>query len=152
MFTVHTLGALDLVFVSVAASSYFVVDTAADPKENRTDEYVELRSSDGARLAYRSRGEIDLPLVIIPFGDTLDIAETRRTAIETVLLDAANTRSSGVIVTYVEKDASNAVAKTWRLLGGTMDPVTTVPGAGRIRALQGKYVAPCVVNLVLSKN
>lgn len=152
MFDVHTLGSLNLVFVSVAASSYAVADALGDPVEKRDEEYVALRSADGARLAYTSGAEIELDLGIIAFGSTLDIAQTRRTAIETQLINARNTRTTGTIITYVEKDASNAAATTWRLLGGIMRPVTALPGMGRLRALTGTYIAPCVAHLVLSKN
>lgn len=152
MFDVNTLGSLNLVFVSTAASSYYVVDVMGDPEDKQDDEYVPLRASDGARLVFSGKAETDLPLVIIAFGDTLDIAQARRTAIETQLVAARNYRTSGVVTTYVEKDVSNAAATTWRLVGGKMTPISQVPGMGRIHGLLGKFIAPALVNLVLSKN
>lgn len=152
MFDVNTLGSLNLVFVSTVASSYYVVDVIGDPDDKQDDEYVPLRSSDGARLAFSAKAETDMDLVIISFGDTLDIAQARRTAIETQLVAARNYRTSGVVTTYVEKDTSNAAATTWRIVGGKMTPITQVPGMGRPHGFLGKFVAPALVHLVLSKN
>lgn len=152
MFDVHTLGGLDLVFVDVATSSYVLPDVLGDMDEKRTEEFVELRAADGARQSYSRGGEIGVDLGIIAFGDTLDEAEDRRLDIEAVLIAARNSKSTGSIVTYVEKDESNAVAKTWRLIGGQLHPVAALPGTGRIKGFETKFVAPAVVHLVLTKN
>lgn len=152
MFDVHTIGGISLVFVSVAASSYVVPDALGDMDEKRNDDYITLRGADGARQSYSRGGEIDIDLAIVAFGDTLDQAEGRRLALEAVLIAARNSKSTGAIVTYVEKDVSNAVAKTWRLIGGHLQPVTAVPGMGRVRGFENKFVAPAVVHLVLTKN
>lgn len=149
---VWQLGDLDLRWQGPDASSYFVDESSSDPEPNRQEEYVPLRSADGAVLASSIEAETPVTLNIFALGSTLAEAKANRLALAQVLVDARNSRATGDVVPYqIQEDASEDEPESWRVIGGKLREVRQFGGTGRVLGLAGKYVAPAILTLALSR-
>lgn len=145
---VHSLGALNLIYTTSAASTYFVAQMAGDIDWNEEEEYVPLRSSSGARLSYSLEKEGEIQLEIMCLGDTFDLAKAARAAIKAEL-DAAK---AGSLKTYVERATVETTARTYRIVGGKFREVSALTGRGPQFGFAGRSVANAIANLKLSRN
>lgn len=124
------LGSIDL-------TSGYTVLRAGDGGLNQANQstIVPLRASDGARLGYHRRGQQTRPLHIEIAGDDYEDSVAKETALIAALIQAENYPRTGTLVTYIEQEASEAAAQTWKVLKGEWQRTYELMIAGQIAGM-----------------
>lgn len=150
---IHTLGDLDLRWTE----GFYAVDgSSSEIDENRLEELVPLRSSDGARLSYSRGVEMPLTLNVYCLGDTKAEAKAARVALNQVLIDARNARATGDYPTYsFQEDVSESEPEVFYVVGGKLRGVRSFDGGAPALGWNGpsgnRAVALAVLDLKLSR-